>query len=305
MITLTTIVAPAKPRPEKTYRIRKEAEAAAVMAIGPHARKGFEFEAFKCDGAWRWREFDEVRPPNAAELKASGGKKSILAAAATSGTAMAKTTDSGAIVPATYDELKASGGLRSAPVPKGDGLDLPPILKRKNLSPNPPPGPDFIVNSPDTDLESVESMLVRHLVTPQKPQDAAPDSFLTKWERVIKEQTPQKPQDAPKKAKATRTAPKTTKRASKAPAKREGASGGNRYDWEGAAETAKGGKMPKAPDFSADTHKPFRKIMAAVIAAAISGDIKALKAVKVEPKSSSRKIVARYRDLCILALKGQ
>lgn len=182
MITLTTIVAPAKPRPEKTYRIRKDAEAAAVMAIGPHARKGFEFEAFKCDGAWRWREFDEVRPPNAAELKASGGKKSILAAAAMTGTAMAKTTDSGAIVPATYDELKASGGLRSAPVPKGDGLDLPPVLKR---------------------VRQPKSPQVIDIVDGPVPAAA--------WE------APQKPQDAPKKAKATRTAPKPAKRATEAP----------------------------------------------------------------------------------------
>jgi hypothetical protein len=112
MITLTTNRAAAKPPPERTYRIRKDAEMAAVMAIGPHARPGFEFEAYKCDGVWRWKAFDEVRPPTAADLKTSGGKKSIMTQP--QGTAKAKVNKRGNIEP--HD------------------LDIPPFLKRAPAS---------------------------------------------------------------------------------------------------------------------------------------------------------------------------
>jgi hypothetical protein len=72
---LPTVARPAAP---KTYRLRKEAQCAAVAAIGPHAREGFEFTTEKCDGRWGWRETDEVRPPTGAELKAMGGRKGLL-----------------------------------------------------------------------------------------------------------------------------------------------------------------------------------------------------------------------------------
>ena len=46
---------------------RKAVATAAVAEIGPHARNGFEFEATKCDGAWRWKALDEVKPMTPAE----------------------------------------------------------------------------------------------------------------------------------------------------------------------------------------------------------------------------------------------
>lgn len=134
MICITSNVGPTK-APPRTHRTRNDAIAAAVAEIGPHARNGFEFEATKCDGAWRWRALDEVRPQTPAELKAAGGKKSILAMALTiegangAETAMATTTD-GKITPAklpvpprrigTHGATKATGGVKvPRPAPAG------------------------------------------------------------------------------------------------------------------------------------------------------------------------------------------
>lgn len=68
---------------------------------------------------------------------------------------------------------------------------------------------------------------------------------------------------------------------------------------------AKAGKLPKAPDFSAETHKRFRPLLAEVVAAVKEGDVKALKALKINPISSSPKAVARYRDLALMALEAR
>lgn len=68
------------PKPVESYRVRKEAMDAAVFVIGPHARHGFEYETSKVDGRWIWRHTDEVRPDTPAELKANGGKKSLMLA---------------------------------------------------------------------------------------------------------------------------------------------------------------------------------------------------------------------------------
>lgn len=65
----------------QTWDKRNRAAAAAVKAIGPHARDGFEFTVEKCDGRWLWRATDGSRPESAAQIKANGGKKSLLAQA--------------------------------------------------------------------------------------------------------------------------------------------------------------------------------------------------------------------------------
>lgn len=72
-----------------------------------------------------------------------------------------------------------------------------------------------------------------------------------------------------------------------------------------ALAAAERGEMPAAPDFSAETHKRFRKTLDALVVAANAGDLKTLKADKTEPKSSSRVTLCRYRDLCIVALEAQ
>lgn len=68
---------------------------------------------------------------------------------------------------------------------------------------------------------------------------------------------------------------------------------------------ARAGKLPEPPDFSAETHKRFRKKLAAVIALANAGDLNGLRAFEINPVSSSPKAIKRYRDLCIIALEAR
>lgn len=107
-----------RPKAAPIYRVRTEAMAAAVFTLGPHARHGFEFETFKCDGRWGWKATDEIRPPTPAQIKANGGKKSLIQLQ--EGTAMAKANET-TIMP-------ACNGLDVA---KPDGLDIPTFLKRE------------------------------------------------------------------------------------------------------------------------------------------------------------------------------
>lgn len=68
---------------------------------------------------------------------------------------------------------------------------------------------------------------------------------------------------------------------------------------------ARAGKLPAAPDFSAATHKPYRKRLAETVALVDAGDIAALEAMEIKTYSSSPKAIARYRDLAVLALKAR
>jgi hypothetical protein len=68
---------------------------------------------------------------------------------------------------------------------------------------------------------------------------------------------------------------------------------------------ARQGELPPPPDFSAPTHARFRGKLEGLIALAERGDAKALRAVTINPVSSSPKALARYRDLCIAALEAR
>jgi hypothetical protein len=70
-------------------------------------------------------------------------------------------------------------------------------------------------------------------------------------------------------------------------------------------EAARGGDLPAAPDFSAETHKRFRPKLAKLIELAEAGDIAGLKAMEINPVSSSPKAMCRYRELCIIALAAK
>jgi hypothetical protein len=65
------------------------------------------------------------------------------------------------------------------------------------------------------------------------------------------------------------------------------------------------GKMPKAPDFTADTHKPWRKKHAELGALILAGDIAALEAYAINPTTSSPKALFYWRNLAALALKAK
>ena len=91
----------------------------------------------------------------------------------------------------------------------------------------------------------------------------------------------------------------------KAPAETKSAepnSIGKRADIEAAARA---GKLPEPPDFSAETHKRFRTKLAKLAALADAGDIEGLKAITINPVSSSPKAMARYRELCLMALEAR
>ena len=109
-----------------------------------------------------------------------------------------------------------------------------------------------------------------------------------------------------KKSTAKRAAkPAAGKKAQKPQAKQEAVPKrplGKRAAIEAAARE---GKLPEPPDFSAETHKRFRNKLASVVELAKAGDLEALRAFEINPVSSSPKAIARYRDLCIVALEAQ
>ena len=68
---------------------------------------------------------------------------------------------------------------------------------------------------------------------------------------------------------------------------------------------AQTGALPHAPDFSKPTHARFRAKLAQIVALAEAGDIAALQAFEINPVSSSPKAMARYRDLCVIAITAR
>jgi len=68
---------------------------------------------------------------------------------------------------------------------------------------------------------------------------------------------------------------------------------------------AQTGALPQAPDFSKLTHARFRAKLAQIVALADAGDIAALQAFEINPVSSSPKAMARYRDLCVIAITAR
>jgi hypothetical protein len=68
---------------------------------------------------------------------------------------------------------------------------------------------------------------------------------------------------------------------------------------------AREGNLPETPDFSAPTHARFRNKLASVVELAKAGNLKGLQAFQINPVSSSPKAIARYRDLCIVALEAR
>jgi len=70
-------------------------------------------------------------------------------------------------------------------------------------------------------------------------------------------------------------------------------------------DQAQSGVLPQAPDFSKPTHARFRTKLAQIVALAEAGDIAALQAFEINPVSSSPKAIARYRDLCVIAITAR
>ena len=70
-------------------------------------------------------------------------------------------------------------------------------------------------------------------------------------------------------------------------------------------DQAQTGALPEVPDFSKPTHARFRAKLAQIVALAEAGDIAALQAFDINPVSSSPKAMARYRDLCVIAIAAR
>jgi hypothetical protein len=70
-------------------------------------------------------------------------------------------------------------------------------------------------------------------------------------------------------------------------------------------DQARTGALPQAPDFFKPTHARFRAKLAQIVALAEAGDIAALQAFEINPVSSSPKAMARYRDLCVIAITAR
>ena len=78
------------------------------------------------------------------------------------------------------------------------------------------------------------------------------------------------------------------------------------YDWKGAEAAAKNGTLPKAPDFSAETHARFRPALAEVAKMAKAKDVAGLKKFKFDGfMGSSARSIMRYRGICIAALQAK
>jgi hypothetical protein len=70
-------------------------------------------------------------------------------------------------------------------------------------------------------------------------------------------------------------------------------------------DQAETGALPPAPDFSKPTHARFRAKLAQIVAMAEASDIAGLQALEINPVSSSPKALARYRDLCVIAITAR
>lgn len=68
---------------------------------------------------------------------------------------------------------------------------------------------------------------------------------------------------------------------------------------------ARQGELPPPPDFSAPTHARFRAKLAALVELAGKADATGLRAIAINPVSSSPKALARYRDLVVLAIEAR
>jgi hypothetical protein len=68
---------------------------------------------------------------------------------------------------------------------------------------------------------------------------------------------------------------------------------------------ARQGELPPPPDFSAPTHARFRAKLAALVEMAGKADATGLRAIPINPVSSSPKALARYRDLAVLAIEAR
>lgn len=67
-------------------------------------------------------------------------------------------------------------------------------------------------------------------------------------------------------------------------------------------DQAQTGTLPQAPDFSKPTLARFRAKLAQIVALAEAANIAGLQGFEINVVSSSPKAMARYRELCVIAI---
>jgi len=68
---------------------------------------------------------------------------------------------------------------------------------------------------------------------------------------------------------------------------------------------ARQGELPPPPDFSAPTHARFRAKLAKLVEMAGKADATGLRAIQINPVSSSPKALARYRNLAVMVIEAR
>jgi hypothetical protein len=135
----------------------------------------------------------------------------------------------------------------------------------------------------------------QQLAAMRMPTDGSVPAFLDRTKGLTKEQIAASG-DKAEKARTDKATPPAPKRAVGDRA---------RYDWNGAREAAEKGKIPVAPDFSANTHRSYRGMLAEVEALVKAKDLNGLVAFRIKGSSSSRNAVKKYREIAIVALKAK
>lgn len=138
---------------------------------------------------------------------------------------------------------------------------------------------------------------------PIPPCDSEEERAEAVEREIAAEEAPAKPdrKAAERAAKQAARAEDYARRAAEADA--EARSG--RGFWRAAEEAASRGEVPPAPDFSAPTHAPYRKKLEKLLALAQAGDAAGLRAMQINPTSTTPKALARWRDLAVRAIEAR
>lgn len=127
---------------------------------------------------------------------------------------------------------------------------------------------------------------------------------------MTKTKAPAKKKAPTAKAKATAKAPaapepEPKKTATKAPASpTDDETRKYRGAWRERYDMAKAGKLPTPPDFTAETHRSYRKKLDSLIKLADDRDLDGLKGFPIKVYCSSTRPLDQYRNLCVMALTG-
>jgi len=262
---LPTHAAPARP---KGFKKMADAKAAAVLAIGPHARPGFEFEVAKVDGQWIWREFTEPKPLNAAQIKAEGGKKAPGA--------RRKAASAPEPAPAIPEPPSLEAQLLASADAMEDNLQLVERVAAVLATPELPPVDD-----------DIPVFLKR-----EAPSEAEREALVAKHKRTTgpgrKLKNPPNIKIMNEKAEALAAGKGWTKLGRN-----------SSYDWQAAEKLSKAGKVPALPPFSsyAPHLKKVHDLATMKDAAGIREFTKTFK-----DREGGRVNLFRFVDLCLAAL---